>query len=161
MSDQRPAIVSLIKQECARRDLEAQLICSLIDVESSFNPFALRYEPTAMRTYAATVCANTNGISWETEFQAQRFSWGLGQILGSTARWLGFRNLLSTLCDPKTGIFWTCEAFEKLGSPYKTLEEKIAAYNAGSVQLRSDGSSFLNQKYVDRVLNFYRGSKYE
>lgn len=156
----RPLIVSLIKQECARRELDAQLICSIIDTESSFNTYAIRYEPLAMRTVSASVCARVNRISEETEQMAQRFSWGLGQVLGSTARWIGFRDILPSLCDPKTGIYWACETFDKLGSPYKAMEEKIAAYNAGSLKKQPDGT-IVNQKYVDKVLQFYKGAKYE
>lgn len=156
----RSLMVSLIKQECARRELDAQLICALIEAESGFNTYAMRYEPNSMRPVATSVCARVNRISEETEAQCQRFSWGMGQVLGSTARWLGYRDALPFLCDPKQGIFWTCEAFEKLGSPYKLPEEKLAAYNAGSVKKQPDGT-FVNQKYVDRVLQYFRGKKYE
>lgn len=156
----RPLLVSLVKQECKRRELDSVLICSIIDTESSFNPYAIRYEPRSMRTVAAKACAKVNRISEDTEEMAQHFSWGMGQILGSTARWLGFRDLLSSLCDAKTGIFWCCEAFEKLGAPYKEMDDKIAAYNMGSLQQKPDGT-IVNQKYVDRVLNFYKEGKYE
>lgn len=155
-----PLLVALIKQECKKRDLDSQLICSIIDSESSFNTYAIRYEPMSMRTLVVPICARLNKITEETEAMSQKFSWGLGQVLGSTARWCGFRDILPSLCDPKTGIHWCCEVFEKLGSPYKETEEKIAAYNAGSVQRTPEGE-IVNQKYVSRVLTFYKEGKYE
>lgn len=156
----RILFITLIKQECSKRKLDAQLMCALMETESSFNTYAMRYEPGVMRTVSTSVCARLNRITEETETQCQRFSWGLGQVLGSTARWLGYRDALSALCEPKQGIFWACEAFEKLGDKYEHMEEKIASYNAGSVKRREDGT-FVNQRYVDKVLKFYRESKYE
>lgn len=107
-----------------------------------------------MRVVAASSVAKMNRITEETEVMAQKFSWGLGQVLGSTARWLGFKGLLSELCEPKTGIFWCCEAFQRLSSRYKEIDYQIAAYNAGSLQKRADGS-IVNQKYIDKVLKLY------
>lgn len=158
--DDRATIIALVKQECEFRQLETQLICSIIELESSFDTFAMRYEPEAMRVFAVEESAKINGIAEVTERVAQKFSLGLGQVLGSTLRWLGFRDLLTSQCDPATGIHWCCEAFEKLGHPYMALDEKIAAYNAGSVQRNPDGT-FKNQKYVNTVLNYYKGKKYE
>lgn len=156
----RPQYIALIKAECLKRNLDPQLICAIVDTESAFNTWAVRYESGVMRPVAVSVCAKVNRISEDTETQCQRISWGLMQVLGSTLRWIGYRDHLPAICDPKQGIFWGCETFEKLGDPYKFREEKISAYNAGSVKKHDDGS-FINQKYVDKVLQFYRGSKYE
>jgi soluble lytic murein transglycosylase-like protein len=156
----RHLYIALIKQECSKRNLDAQLICAIVETESAFNTWAIRFEPGVMRPVSASVCARLNRTTEETETTGQRISWGLGQVLGSTARWIGFRDALPSLCDPKQGIFWACEAFDKLGGHHKLIEEQIASYNAGSVKKQPDGT-FVNQKYVDRVLQYYRGSKYE
>lgn len=155
-----PCTIKLVHEECLRRGtLDPRLICAVIDTESSFEPYTIRFEPRSMRPVASAICAKTNGITLETEENAQRFSWGLGQVLGSTARWVGFRDLLPALCDAATGIYWLCETFERLGEGYKETAEKIAAYNAGSVQRRTDGT-FINQNYVDRVQKFLSEKSY-
>lgn len=156
----RSQIISLVKQECARRHLDHALICSIIEVESSFNPYKFKLEHSKDAPFAVGVCARALGITEETEEQGQQFSWGLGAVLGITARGLGFRGLLPSLCDPVTGIYWCCQAFEANGRRYKTVEEKVAAYNAGSVR-RDENGVIRNQKYVDKVMKNYRGVKYE
>lgn len=151
--------IALVSQECKRRELDSKLICALIETESSFNTYAMRYEPESMTAVSVSAIAKQNRITEATEQQCQKFSWGLGQVLGSTARWLGYKDPLPALCDPKQGIYWCCEAFQKLGNRYSSMEEKIAAYNAGSARRKKDGT-FVNQSYVDKVLNYYNNGKY-
>lgn len=144
----------LIVKACSSQGLDPKLITAIIEVESNFSPWAMRFEPRSKMQVSPYQFAKLLNISVPTEETAQRCSWGLGQVMGATARWLGFHGALPQLCDPETGIFWMAEYFEKSCMRYKTMEEQISAYNAGSVNRAPDGK-FWNQTYVDRVLKAY------
>ncbi len=133
---------------------------AIIEVESAFNPWAVRYEPNSEAQSAVVECSRLLGITQLTEQVSQKFSWGLGQVMGSTARSLGYRGPLTLLCSPITGIHWCCEAFQKNGARYAKLEDKIAAYNAGSARKRTNGQ-YINQSYVDKVMRIYLGKQDE
>lgn len=149
------AFQPLIAKECSNRGLDPLLITAIIQIESSFNPWAIRYEAASKYQVVAAQYARLVHISLATEQIAQKFSWGLGQVMGSTARWLGFQGILPQLCDPETGIHWMCEYFTKNCLKYTKLEEQIAAYNAGSPRRTPEGA-LVNQEYVYKVLNVYR-----
>lgn len=82
----------------------------------------------------------------------QKTSWGLMQIMGGTARDLGFAGPLTDLMDPELGIFWGCRYFQAHCSQYVQLLDQIAAYNAGQVRRMQDGT-YLNQGYVDKMID--------
>ena len=93
-----------------------------------------------------------NGITLDTEIVAQRCSFGLGQVLGATARSYGFQGPLVSLCDPQVGIEWCCTVFKKNGARYATDDEKVIAYNAGSVFRDKDGAFIAQSRaYLDKV----------
>jgi soluble lytic murein transglycosylase-like protein len=78
-------------------------------------------------------------------------SYGLMQVLDSTAAGLGLTGDPTALFIPEIGISY---GVKYLASQLKRyggdVPRAIAAYNAGSVFKRSDGS-FVNQSYVDFV----------
>jgi hypothetical protein len=89
-----------------------------------------------------------------TEILMQKTSWGLMQIMGATARSVGFDGWLPELTDAKTNVrTGTAYLALMMGRHYKRhgLPGVIAAYNAGSPRTRPDGK-FVNQSYVDKVL---------
>lgn len=173
-----PGILQLIKTTCTRRKLDYQLMCALIEVESSFNTYAVRFEPVQTpdtddpverlrittsnqaRAFHPEKFAKKNGITLITEIALQRCSVGLGQVLGSTARSLGFDGPLLKLCDPNTGIFWSCEAFERPIKPCHSIEEEVASYNAGTARIDKATGKLENQGYVDKVMKLYMAKKY-
>ena len=95
-------------------------------------------------------------------------SWGPMQIMGATARWLGFKGtFLSELIEPEVGIEYGCKYLANLKRRFSGnsknncnqvddiaifCDKKISAYNAGSPRKKADGT-YVNQKYVDKVLN--------
>lgn len=130
------------------------LLGAFVAVESSGNPDAVRFEPNYR--YLSDIQANADrlGISPEAEKKNQQTSWGLVQIMGATARWLGFRDPMEKLCEPETGLLWGCIYLSRLINKYKTLEDAVASYNAGSPRRKDDGS-YVNQDYVDKVIHIY------
>lgn len=79
-------------------------------------------------------------------------SYGLMQVLDSTAADLGLVGDPTALFIPEIGISYGVKYFASQLRRYNgDVPRAVAAYNAGSAFRRSDGS-FVNQSYVDFVL---------
>ncbi len=141
---------STLTDECTRAQVPLDVMDALIHIESSWNPWAVRYERPFAYLLRPEAFAKTSRISLETEAVLQRCSWGLCQIMGGTARDLGFTGLLTTLLDPEVNIPLGVALFKRLSGEYLKVDDQIAAYNAGSVKRKPDGT-YANQDYVDKV----------
>lgn len=146
-------MMPLIKKEAQARQLPESIVLAIVEVESNFNPFAVRYEPHYR--YAKVIQGlKPHDCSIETEIMLQKTSFGLFQIMGGTARYMGFNGWLTKLLIPtinvRYGVLWLSKLYKKYAVEYG-LDGVIAAYNAGSPRKKEDGS-FVNQKYVDEVL---------
>lgn len=136
---------SLIRENATNLGVPAALALAVCDVESGFNPYAMRYEPTYR--WLVRIPAWTS-----TEQVGQRISWGLMQIMGATARELGFIGYFPRLCEPAIGVQYGCRYLVMLYTKYHDWTKAIAAYNAGSPRRRLSTGLYRNQLYVDRVL---------
>jgi len=146
----------LIEQAAAAHHLPVQLVTAVAGVESGGDTCAFRFEPAFLDRHVRpdrTVRAR-GFCSLETERQGLATSWGLMQVMGATARVLGFDGpFLSALTDPKTGLDYGCRLLARLRDRhYARLgwPGVVAAYNAGSPRLTTTGR-FVNQEYVDRI----------
>lgn len=141
-------IIAIARQTATRHGIDDTLVAAVCEQESSWNPYAMRYEPLFFAKYVAPLYTqNKLSIS---EAYARAFSWGGMQIMGQTARELGFANtFLSALCDPATGIEWGCRKLAHcLDLKHGDVEQALLAYNGGS-----------NVNYPAQVLA--RKAKYE
>jgi soluble lytic murein transglycosylase-like protein len=129
------------------------LIEALVTVESNWNPWAFRYEPGFMYVKEVEKFRKLHKLSHSTELNGQRTSWGLMQIMGGTARDLGYVGMLSELLSPEIAVDMGIRYFKTRCARYTELEDQIAAYNAGSARKDALTGKYINQKYVDRVLN--------
>lgn len=104
------SLIALARRIAAAHALDAALVCAVIEQESCWNPYAMRYEPTFFSRYVAPLYTN-NKIT-ASEAWARGFSWGLMQVMGQVAREHGFaaseHPFLSELCDPEQGITVGC-----------------------------------------------------
>lgn len=155
-------IASLVESAARAHGLPPELAGAVVRVESGANPLAFRFEPGFFNRYVlrnASLRAKPP-CSLETERQARAMSWGLMQVMGETARELGFDGpFLSALTDPATGLDYGCRLLARLKARY--LKDHgwpgvAAAYNAGSVRFAPRGS-FVNQAYVDAVAKALQG----
>lgn len=110
--DRSAQLIAWAKEAAGRHGLDAALVCAVVEQESSWNPWAMRYEPKFFAKYVASLYTN-NKVS-ATEAYARGFSWGLCQVMGQVAREFGFTDHnLSALCDPETGLEFGCKVLAK------------------------------------------------
>lgn len=121
--------------------LDPAVVCAVVEQESGWNTWALRYEPLFFAKYVAPLY--TNNKVGATEAYARGFSWGLMQVMGQTAREMGLNSLhLSTLCDPAVGLATGCKILRrKLDAAGGDLHKALLAWNGGG-----------NPDYADEVV---------
>lgn len=139
-----------LEEACRALQVPINVLDAIIHVESSWNPWAVRYERQFAYLLEPERFAKTSRISLETEVTLQRCSFGLVQIMGGTARDLGYTGELSRLLDPEINLALGAQLFARLAGDYEKTDDQIAAYNAGSVRRRA-GGQYVNQEYVDKV----------
>ena len=73
-------------------------------------------------------------VGGATEAYMRAMSWGLGQVMGQTARELGFTGqFLSELCDPLVGLEFCCRKLKSaLDAHVGQVEDALLRYNGGS-----------------------------
>jgi soluble lytic murein transglycosylase-like protein len=148
-------IAQLIKIEAARQGLSEVLVTAIVYQESLGLPNAIRFEPKAHDFWKPEIYAAKLKISLQTELNCQKSSVGLMQIMFSTARFLGYEGSFAGLFDPKINLVWGCTYLKQLCKEYVNVSDQAAAYNAGSVKRKDDGS-YKNQEYVDSVLGYIK-----
>lgn len=151
----RELLLPLVTEKALKYELNPDLLDAIIRVESSYNPYAVRLESTYRFLHSPELFAKAMKISLATEKTMQRMSWGLGQIMGGTARYMGHKESLLKLSDPALNLDYCCRYLVKLKVVCKSDDDLIAAYNAGAAR-KDDEGKYLNQGYVDKVNSFYR-----
>src|SRR5580704_14963076 len=104
MNDQ---LIALAKQIAASHQLFPAVICGICERESSWNQWAIRYEPEFFHRYIEPIIGSLS----VTEANMRAASWGLMQTIGQSVREIGYSGPLPQLCDPATGIEWGCRLF--------------------------------------------------
>lgn len=134
------------------------ILRAIIMQESAFNAYAIRYEPAWNYLYIDIQdLIKSLRITLATEIQLQKMSWGLGQIMGSVARELGYDGILTKLIEPELNIQFLDKFVQKLELHTRTAEELFSCYNGGLGALSKvkDGK-FPNQAYVDSAMKHYQ-----
>lgn len=137
----RDDLVILTRQTASRHGLDPDLVCGMVERESSWFPWTIRYEPAFMSHYIAPLY--TLGKFSASEAYARSFSWGLMQVMGDVARENGFTGtFLAQLCDPQIGLEIGCAVFAK--------HLAKSAYNAAAALEAWNGGG--NPNYAQEVL---------
>jgi len=142
-----PKLLALAHRAAEAEGLDPALVCAVIEQESGWNPWAMRYEPAFFAKYVAPLY--TNNKVGATEAYARGISWGLMQVMGQTAREKGTASpYLSALCDPAVGLAIGCRILrQKLDAASGNTARALQAWNGGA-----------NPDYADEVLT--RVSRY-
>lgn len=126
-------LVALVKQVATAHGLDPALICAIVEQESAWNCWALRYEPAFYQRYIAAL----RGLT-ATEGCSRAFSWGLMQLMGESARENGYTGALPQLCDPFTGATAGCVHFaKKLSAAAGDTARALQLWNGGGNPLYS------------------------
>jgi soluble lytic murein transglycosylase-like protein len=125
-------LVALARRAAAAQALDPALVCAVVEQESGWNPWAMRYEPAFFAKYLANLYTN-NKIS-ASEAYARGFSWGLMQVMGQVARETGFdAAFLSALCDPEQGLATGCKVLRrKFDVMAGDMTRALLAWNGGA-----------------------------
>lgn len=146
-------IKKIAKIKSQKYDIPLNLILAIASIESRSYPYALRYEPGYFKRYVSQAPETYGYTSMETERRALAMSWGSMQIMGGTARMMGFKGVsLAELVDPEVNLEFSVKYLAHLRDKYYAehgWEGVIAAYNAGSP--RKKNGFYVNQTYVDKV----------
>lgn len=130
MNPPDPTLVALAVTIAKRYSLSAQLVCAVIEQESTWNTWAIKYEPGFFSKYVAA--QYTNNKITVSDAYSRAFSWGLMQVMGQVARELGFKAFLSQLCDPSTGLDLGCRQLKnKLAEAGGDVPKGLLGYNGG------------------------------
>jgi hypothetical protein len=148
-------LTRIVKLECNARKIDFNVISTIIHVESSWRPNSARYERKYAWTKDIEKFSKLHGITKDTEMGFQKTSWGLMQVMGGTARDIGYSGWLPDLCDPEIGVHVGCEYFQNVCGQYLDIRDQFAAYNGGSIKRKLD-KTYRNQEYVDKALFVFK-----
>lgn len=145
-------LIQLAREKAAMSGVNPELLLAIIQTESSFDPWVVRFEPRYSYFWFPRESASQCNILEETERNLQATSWGLCQVMGGVARELGFEKMLTQLVVPENCIYIGCLKIKQLMQRYGEESESdiIAGYNAGSARKLPSGM-YRNQTYLDKV----------
>jgi hypothetical protein len=139
----------LIQLKSVEFGIDPVLTLAMAEVESGINMWKTRYEPSYRYFYHVREFAEKLNISYFSEEALQRTSWNCLQIMGGTARDLGFKEDLTKLIIPDLGLHYGLMYLKTKLQKYGSEIDAVAAYNAGSVRMKN--GMYENQQYVDKV----------
>ena len=120
-------LIGLAKQVALEHALDPALVCGIVEQESDWNPWAIRYEPAFYQRYVMPISHLT-----ATEAYSRAFSWGLMQVMGECARENGYTGNMTQLCNPQTGLEQGCVHFaRKLKSADGDVTKALQLWNGG------------------------------
>jgi soluble lytic murein transglycosylase-like protein len=119
-------LISLARQTANTFQLFDYIVCGICEKESSWNPWAIRYEADFQKRYVQAL-----GLD-PTITVARSISWGLMQTIGQSVREIGYVDDFPKLCDPATGLEWGCKLFlVKLEAAGGNYEKALLLWNGG------------------------------
>jgi hypothetical protein len=140
--------LSLVTSIATPLNLPADLLMKQIQVESSWDEWALRFEPVFFLRY----------VKGRPEAKAGHFgplaacSYGLLQVMLEVAYEIGFTGRPEDLFDPQIGLLWGCKKLRAIWDrhPAMPYEQVLAIYNGGV--LGNLAPPYRNQSYIDRIM---------
>lgn len=144
--------IELCKKHGAEFAVDPLWIQAIIQQESAWNEYAIRYEVNYRYLYDTNGCAARALVTLNTEIATQKMSWGLGQIMGGLAREQGLVGPMGQLFEADTNIWHVAKRLCRLMKFSNLDEDVFAMYNSGPDALHKVSGKYMNQTYVDSVL---------
>lgn len=121
---------AMAREAAVIQELDPALVCAVIEQESGWNTWAVRFEPEFERRYIHPALPSAP----TTEELSRAISWGLMQVMGQTAREFGFKSpYLSAMCDPQIGIEVGCTVLSaKLKHAKGDTQKALLLWNGGT-----------------------------
>lgn len=161
-----PAVSAAISASATRFGVDAYFLAAIVMQESGGNTWAMRYEPAYSYLWDVETQKPFRGsmnpatfpapdfVSGQTEWIAQKTSFGCCQVMGAVAREMCFPGkFLTELCDPVTGIEYGARLIAKIMHLSTDLNDVASAYNAGHITPNN------LETYVRPVMAYYNGFK--
>jgi len=130
-----PQTEQLVLANAQDANIQAAILRAMVEQESADNALAVRFEPDFYKRYLVGQDMNfvPSGCTVETERALRAVSWGLLQIMGETARCVGFRGWFPELTIPAVGLKWGCAYLRRLYEHYGSEGHVVVlrAYNGG------------------------------
>jgi hypothetical protein len=146
-------IIEAIEATAKEQKIDPKLLQAICTVESSLKTNLVRFEPAYSYLFQTSTFATKLLISQDTEAACQKFSYGLGQVMGAVCREYGYKeNLMSLVTDWKTALKFSAMHLAKYLKNRPNVQDAIASYNAGSVRKTPD-NIYVNQAYVNKVMH--------
>ena len=112
-------------------DINPSLMLAFAEVESNFNPKAIRFEPK-FKTYSV----------------------GLFQIFYPTAQSMGFKGSIKNLMDPEINIAFAAKHIKECKNRFSSLQTIACCYNAGvAVKTSVCRNNLKVRTYVKKVMS--------
>jgi soluble lytic murein transglycosylase-like protein len=120
-------MIALAHTAACKHALDPTLVCAVVEQESGWDPYSMRYESSFCARYVAPL-----GLS-PTEEIARSISWGLMQVMGQVAREHGFTGkFLSALCAPESGLEIGCVILVTKMSAAGDVARALELWNGGA-----------------------------
>jgi soluble lytic murein transglycosylase-like protein len=142
-------LILLCRKLASEMGVDQDLAVAICGQESNYNSSVVRYEANWSYLCDVEKFSKLLGISFQSEFQLQKFSWGPMQVMGSVARELGYYGHLTELITPQNGLYYGVRKLSVLSMKYSNQLDVIASYNGGSPS--KVGGEYRNKNYVDSV----------
>lgn len=145
-------LIALARQKAVEYGLQEHVFCGLIEQESNWDTWAIRYEPAFYDRYVRPLVDN-GSIKTATEAHSRSFSYGLGQVMGQVAREFGFNGKwLTELCDPAVGLKYAAFVLSrKIMAAKGIVSDGLLRYNGGGNPNYPDEVMAKAQKYIHPV----------
>lgn len=133
--------------------LDPIVVQAIVETESGYNPFAIRYEPSFKWLYSSDEIAFILKTQKEAAIACQRLSIGLMQPMVSVCNELGFRGWFYELFAVELNVMYGCKHLrnlidrQKLTTPYEYYD----AYNSGRAN-----DSIINQSNQSHFMSVYK-----
>jgi hypothetical protein len=140
-------LLPIVKQKAEKYNLNPALVLAVIETESQGHKWASRYEPNFYKKYLAGKTLRQLPGKYPTdvdvaeEYEARASSLGVMQVMGQSAREVGYEGYFEAFLDPEVNIEYGCKLLSlKLKRANGVVRQGLLYWNGGG-----------DSKYPDRV----------